>query len=96
MHIPVSMRVKKEVRQVNQKFFKFLQGVYIGIAYVYKKYRRQNKDPGGLGHRDMLDYISHVRHQATPHSVYVCAKHNQQPYLSMILAPLLNMLGMRL
>ena len=33
---------------VNQKFLK--RGIAIGIANMHKKYRRQDRDPGWLGH----------------------------------------------
>ena len=43
-----TMRLKKEARQVKQKFFKFN---IIEIANMHKKYGRQDRDPGWLGHR---------------------------------------------
>ena len=43
-NIRVSMRIKKEARQVN------LKRGNIGIANTHKKYRRQDRDPGWLGH----------------------------------------------
>ena len=42
LYLRVSMRLKKEVRQVNQNFFEFWN---IGIAKMHKKYRRQDRDP---------------------------------------------------
>ena len=42
-YIRVSMRLKKETRQVNQKFFEFKRG-NIGIVNMHKKYRRQDRD----------------------------------------------------
>ena len=50
MYISVyNTRIAVEVRQVNQKFFEFKKG-NIGIANMHKKYRRQDRDPGWLGH----------------------------------------------
>ena len=37
------MKLKKEARQVNQKFFQFKKG-NIGMANMHKKQRRQDRD----------------------------------------------------
>ena len=42
------MKLKKEARQVNQKFFELKRG-NIGIGNTHKKYRRQDRDPGWFG-----------------------------------------------
>ena len=47
--IRVSMRLKKEARQVKKKIF-HLKRRNIGIANMHKKYRRQDRDPGSLCH----------------------------------------------
>ena len=44
MGLHVSMRLKKEARQVKKK----LKRGNIGIANMHKKYKRQDRDPGVL------------------------------------------------
>ena len=47
-YIRVLMRLKKEVRQINQKFFKLKKEEYRNRQH--EKYRRQDRDPGWLCH----------------------------------------------